>query len=497
MPGFCSLLFCLVPPLAAQPLDWTGDLTLFGSPADEVAPALALAPSSSLIHAFCICADTLVALKRSRDVGLSWSAVSFLNPEMDSPRVTAASDGVFNYALVFSPVASPRRLYRFTQQNAAWDTATVSVAPAHTGHVLAATLCTDHLCQPADPYLNLCWLERDSSSADWTLWFAQSRDHGLSFRPERQLFADDHLPTFPLELALTASWMGETERLLVALPVDRAGSIPEQVRLLSSGDQGETWCDSLILDSTARAQTEPALAALDSVVIVAFTRSALAQQTDIVYSYSMDGGANFAPLITAADHNALREHSPRLALDPGSETFFLFYLADSAGQEAATLWLRSGSLLAPEILGAPVMICECGDAVAAGGLFVAANAQGIASAWVSRFELGDLDVHLDASWRGAGIPSARPVLPADLHFGAAYPNPFNGATTLPLTLADITAITLDIYDLLGRRVFTLSPGTLPPGDYLVPLDLSTLPSGIYWVRIRDIQAPSRRLVLIR
>ena len=185
----CVLLILLAgaAPAAAQSRDWSGELTLFGSSADELAPALALAPAPGLLHAFCICADSLVALKRTRDSGVSWSAVSLLSPGVDAPRVSATADGSYNYALVYSPVASPKRLYRFTAQSAVWDTALVTVAPLQHGHVLAATLTSDALTQGADPYLNLCWIERDSASTDWQLWFAQSRDRGQSFRAERQL----------------------------------------------------------------------------------------------------------------------------------------------------------------------------------------------------------------------------------------------------------------------------------------------------------------------
>ena len=204
---------------------------------------------------------------------------------------------------------------------------------------------------------------------------------------------------------------------------------PSKCASSASDDQGDTWAATPPLDSTTRAQTEPALAAFDSVVIAAFTRGGLASLPDVAYCFSTDGGNSFSPITLAAAGSAVREHSPRLVIDAVAHSFCLFYLVDSLGQEESTLWLRSGSLFSPDSLGAPLMLCGSGAALATGGVAVAASLKGVAAAWPSRFQLGDIDIHFDASWRGADV-ALSPLIPAALHLGEAYPNPFNGLTTL-------------------------------------------------------------------
>lgn len=73
--------------------------------------------------------------------------------------------------------------------------------------------------------------------------------------------------------------------------------------------------------------------------------------------------------------------------------------------------------------------------------------------------------------------------------GQNYPNPHNGETTVPFTLANPSDVRLDIFDLQGRKVAGVvrkgrSPGTqsiklnlsglgLPPGDYVYELQVTT------------------------
>jgi hypothetical protein len=67
---------------------------------------------------------------------------------------------------------------------------------------------------------------------------------------------------------------------------------------------------------------------------------------------------------------------------------------------------------------------------------------------------------------------------------AAYPNPFNPATTISYTLPVPGPVTLDIYDLLGRRIATLFEGEHPAGEHKVNWDGGGMPSGIYFARLK-------------
>jgi len=69
---------------------------------------------------------------------------------------------------------------------------------------------------------------------------------------------------------------------------------------------------------------------------------------------------------------------------------------------------------------------------------------------------------------------------------SAYPNPFNSTTTLRFTLPAAGRAALDVFDLLGRHVATLLDEPLPAGEDAFPFDASSLPSGLYFARLRTL-----------
>jgi sugar lactone lactonase YvrE len=64
-----------------------------------------------------------------------------------------------------------------------------------------------------------------------------------------------------------------------------------------------------------------------------------------------------------------------------------------------------------------------------------------------------------------------------------YPNPFNPATTIKFGLPEASAVSLKIYDVLGREVATLVNGPLTAGYYSYDWNASGLSSGMYVYRI--------------
>ncbi len=85
-------------------------------------------------------------------------------------------------------------------------------------------------------------------------------------------------------------------------------------------------------------------------------------------------------------------------------------------------------------------------------------------------------------------------LPDAFSLSAAYPNPFNPATSLDLTLAAPGEVTVAVYDLLGRRVATLHEGLLPVGTHALRFDAAGLSSGTYFVRATGAHTQQLRAV---
>jgi hypothetical protein len=75
-------------------------------------------------------------------------------------------------------------------------------------------------------------------------------------------------------------------------------------------------------------------------------------------------------------------------------------------------------------------------------------------------------------------------IPERIYLGQNYPNPFNGITNYELRIRNESAVTLGIFDLLGREVATLVNERLLPGTYRIHWDSGDHPSGIYFYRLR-------------
>jgi hypothetical protein len=71
-------------------------------------------------------------------------------------------------------------------------------------------------------------------------------------------------------------------------------------------------------------------------------------------------------------------------------------------------------------------------------------------------------------------------LPEGVELHAAYPNPFNPATTISFSVAEATHVTLRVYNTLGQTVATLLEGhAMDAGLHTMAFNAETLPSGLY------------------
>jgi hypothetical protein len=91
-----------------------------------------------------------------------------------------------------------------------------------------------------------------------------------------------------------------------------------------------------------------------------------------------------------------------------------------------------------------------------------------------------------------------PLLPQTIILFQNYPNPFNPQTTIRFSLPQETELTLEIVDLLGRKVVTLLRGRMLGGEHAAKFDASSLPSGAYLYRLQTSSAILiRKLMVIK
>lgn len=79
-----------------------------------------------------------------------------------------------------------------------------------------------------------------------------------------------------------------------------------------------------------------------------------------------------------------------------------------------------------------------------------------------------------------------------------YPNPLSETGVVSFSSGSAAAIAVELFDLLGRKVETLAEDYFIPGRQTLTFDASSLPAGVYFVRLRDgDQTEIRSLVVAR
>ena len=64
-----------------------------------------------------------------------------------------------------------------------------------------------------------------------------------------------------------------------------------------------------------------------------------------------------------------------------------------------------------------------------------------------------------------------------------YPNPLNHQATVSFSLDKQSKVTIELFDMLGKRVLKVVDSEFGAGDHRVALDVSSLASGVYFLKI--------------
>lgn len=77
-----------------------------------------------------------------------------------------------------------------------------------------------------------------------------------------------------------------------------------------------------------------------------------------------------------------------------------------------------------------------------------------------------------------------------------YPNPFNSYTAIEFSISETQSVKLEIFDILGRRIETLSESIFRIGTHRVIWEANDIPSGIYYCRILTNESVSARKITL-
>jgi hypothetical protein len=88
--------------------------------------------------------------------------------------------------------------------------------------------------------------------------------------------------------------------------------------------------------------------------------------------------------------------------------------------------------------------------------------------------------------------------PYSLHLSQNYPNPFNPSTNIEFYMPQAGELSLEVFNLLGQKVATITNGFYAAGTHSMQFNASTLSSGVYVLMLRSsTQVRSRKFTLIK
>lgn len=117
------------------------------------------------------------------------------------------------------------------------------------------------------------------------------------------------------------------------------------------------------------------------------------------------------------------------------------------------------------------------------------------------FTSSNLPVRLTVSEGNGVFDPAGSSLPSEWRLGNAYPNPFNSSTVVPYTVPEPSDVTLEVFDLRGRKVSTLFQGTRAAGSYTAVWNGrsssgQSVGSGLYLIRLKAAGTTLTRKVTV-
>jgi hypothetical protein len=296
------------------------------------------------------------------------------------------------------------------------------------------------------PNVLIVWM--DARDDNWEIYFARSRDGGITWSPDTRLTENAGVSEVPVvEIVGDIVHVAWAES---ALPVGQPGTVDGyEERYIRSTDGGTTWSDVMVLTDAPKSSLDPSLVAVGDTVHLAWPdrRDSDAEDPrtldrEVYYKISTDNGLTWADDL-------------RLTFDPAQSTIPSVAASPSA---VHLMWVD-------EMEGTPQVLYR----------------------------------------RNSLLPSGGPRPPDAL--AQNYPNPFRAGTRIIYEVkgpADSEMeVRMAIYDIRGRFIRTLLDGRMPPGKYEVYWDGrdergASLTAGAYLYRMSTGGSSwSRRMVVRR
>lgn len=300
----------------------------------------------------------------------------------------------------------------------------------------------------------------------------------------------------------------------------------QAVKFVRSLDGGATWTDEDILFEVLMVQAEiPPTLLVFSYMVMAVDNTEgphrgriyalytdtdqTFNQTDVFFTYSDNQGTGWSNPVLIDDETRpylVDQFHPWITVDDDGRVWCAWYdrrndqnnlLMDvyfNVSENGGTTWLPNQRI--------SEVSCNPGAGTLDAGLigeYIGWHAQHDKAVCVwTDTRLGDQDAFvavIDSLFEPDAIDPI--ILHPSSFILSAYPNPFNGTTTLSYTLNTPADVSLEVFNTLGQIVMQKSLGHIASGEHQLSLEL-TQPSGVYFAKLSaGHQHASAKLMLMR
>ncbi len=237
-------------------------------------------------------------------------------------------------------------------------------------------------------------------------------------------------------------------------------------------------------------------------------RYSTSDQLDVMFARSTDGGSTWSSPVRVNDDTTdtawqwfgTMSVSPNGRIDviwldtrddPGGLNSSLYY---SSSVDAGNSWSKNQRLseaFDPHV-GWPQQQ-KMGDY-----FDMVSDESGANIAWAGTFN-GEEDVYYGRISTLVGVEEEKgPGVPSHFSLSQNYPNPFNPSTQIGFSVPQSGFVSLKVYDLLGKEVFTLVDGVIDAGYHQVTLDAGKLTTGVYFYRLTSgTFSDTKKLLLMK
>jgi hypothetical protein len=261
------------------------------------------------------------------------------------------------------------------------------------------------------------------------------------------------------------------------------GSSRVEAGYYTSADTGRTWAGPSIVSPEDLVRSDPSRISLNG---RGYLFAAWIDTGAVVFRYSRNSG------ISWGSWNPLGRGPGSFPLDLGSAREFVVaaWGLDLGGVRGirARMSNDNGESFCPEVTP--------GGGDDAREPVIAVRDSIVHVAWIDESGGG-----LEVFYRNGLLParaSGGDIPPASFALKQSYPNPTNGFAFIGFDVPATAPVSIGVYSVLGELVMRLATRTYAPGRYVEPVDVGSLPSGVYFYRL---SAPgfdaSGKMVILR